>query len=113
MNESDRAAYEKFDRSYAANIRYFGEDRDHMSILKEKAGILERWPQRRYQLRLATLWAQCQNSTTCIAGSTVDYIVQRYQQGQTNHGTWMSRFVIDVSHAQFKIIAEDGQNVMP
>jgi hypothetical protein len=111
MNADDATTIGLFDNAYAEQVRFFGKDRDHQSILRQQAALLQRWPNRTYQLRQSTLQVRCPSAIYCTAGVTVDYMVRNSQQ--TRRNVWISRFAIDVSDTKFKIIAEEGQNVAP
>jgi hypothetical protein len=63
-----------FDKTYAPRVNFYGKVIDHQPLIGEKRKYVERWPERVYVPRAASISIDCdQVSSTCTIKGIVDW----------------------------------------
>ena len=96
-------------RSYAANVMYYGKDTPNSRVLGEKTKFVTRWPVRSYVMVPETASVVCMPARReCVVSAVVRWDC-RSAERQTN-SAGESNFTMDLVQAagDFQIIAETG-----
>ena len=100
-------AFEMMDNTYAATVAYFGAQRTHVFVMREKRSILIRWPVRNYMPRTSSFSTVCNQALSrCMTEGVVDFSVEG--PDRQNSGVWKYSFTIDFASSLPRIVGEDG-----
>lgn len=98
--------------SFGAEIRYYGKVVPNAQVVEEKRRYLNRWPQRRYQLRLDTMRVQCEEArATCLMSGELDYDVRDPRARRASSGAASYELRVVFTQAGPKVVEESGRTL--
>jgi curved DNA-binding protein CbpA len=101
-----------FVSAYADQVLYYGSLKSRELILQDKRRFLERWPERRYELRPNSVTAQCK-ADVCSVRGLLDWRARSVARAASASGMAQFEYEIMVSDGAFRIISENSSVVGP
>jgi hypothetical protein len=99
-----------FVSAYADQVLYYGSLKSREVVLQDKRRFLERWPERRYELRPNSVTAQCK-AGVCSVGGLLDWRARSVARGASASGMAQFEYEVMVSDGAFRIISENSSVV--
>jgi curved DNA-binding protein CbpA len=93
--------------AYADQVLYYGSLKSREMILQDKRRFLERWPERRYELRATSLTAQCK-ADVCSVSGVLDWRARSVARAASASGMAHFEYEVMVSDGGFRIISENS-----
>jgi uncharacterized caspase-like protein len=98
--------------SFGAEIRYYGKVVPNAQVVEEKRRYLNRWPQRRYQLKPETMNVQCDEArATCLMTGELDYNVRDPRGPRESSGAASYELRVVFTQAGPKVVEESGRTL--
>jgi hypothetical protein len=108
-SESNSAALSYFGKAYAPRTEFYGKLVTRELLLEQKRKFAERWPQRVYTVRPATINTNCDKTAAiCIVIGTVDWDVRNANLGARSTGTAEITLKVRVDRGYVEIMGESG-----
>jgi DnaJ-domain-containing protein 1 len=101
-----------FVSTYADQVLYYGSLKSRELILQDKRRFLERWPERRYELRPNSVTAQCK-ADVCSVRGVLDWRARSAARAASASGMAQFEYEVMVSDGAFRIISENSSVVRP
>jgi hypothetical protein len=101
-----------FVSAYADQVLYYGSLKSREVILQDKRRFLERWPERRYELRSSSITAQCK-ADVCSVSGLLDWRARSVARAASASGMAQFEYEVMVSDGTFRIISENSSVVRP
>jgi hypothetical protein len=101
-----------FVSAYADQVLYYGSLKSREVILQDKRRFLERWPERRYELRASSITAQCKAGVCSVSG-LLDWRARSVARAASASGMAQVEYEVMVSDGAFRIISENSSVVRP
>jgi DnaJ domain len=101
-----------FVSAYADQVLYYGSLKSRELILQDKRRFLERWPERRYELRPGSVAAQCK-ANVCSVRGVLDWRARSVARAASASGMAQFEYEVMVSDGAFRIISENSAVVRP
>lgn len=108
-NASDLAS---FVSAYADQVFYYGSLKTRELVLQDKRRFLERWPERRYELRPNSITAQCK-AGVCRVSGLLDWRARSVARAASASGMAQFEYEVVVSDGAFRILSESSSVVRP
>jgi hypothetical protein len=106
---NDRQALTFLARSYAGEVEFYGRRLSRHGVMEEKRRFVERWPQRVYSVRPASLSARCTpDASTCMVDGIVDWDCRSARRAVRSVGAASFTFQIALSTTGPAIVRESG-----
>jgi hypothetical protein len=106
-NASDLASLAN---TYADEILYYGSRKSRQAVLLDKRRLLERWPERTYQVQPGSITVQCQESVCKVRG-LMDWQARSAPRASSAKGTAQFEYEVAVSGEAFSIRGETSSVV--
>jgi hypothetical protein len=98
--------------SFGAEIRYYGKVVPNAQVVEEKRRYLNRWPQRRYQLKPETMRVACDEvRATCLVSGELDYDVRDPRGSRSASGAATYELRVIFTQAGPKVVEESGRTL--
>jgi hypothetical protein len=98
--------------SFGAEIRYYGKPASNAQVVEEKRRYLNRWPQRRYQIKPETMRVQCDEArATCLLEGELDYDVRDPRASRSSSGSATYALRVVFSQQGPKVVEESGRTL--
>jgi curved DNA-binding protein CbpA len=101
-----------FVSAYADQVLYYGSLKSREAVLQDKRRFLERWPERRYELRPSSITAQCKAGVCSVSG-LLDWRARSVARAASASGVAQFEYEVMVSDGAFRIISENSSVVRP
>ncbi len=101
-----------FVSAYADQVLYYGSLKSREVILQDKRRFVERWPERRYELRAHSITAQCK-ADVCSVSGLLDWRARSVARAASASGMAQFEYEVMVSASTFRIISENSSVVKP
>jgi len=101
-----------FVSAYADQVLYYGSLKSREVVLQDKRRFLERWPERRYELRPHSITAQCKAGVCSVSG-LLDWRARSVARAASASGMAQFEYEVMVSDGTFRIISENSSVVRP
>jgi hypothetical protein len=101
-----------FVSAYADQVLYYGSLKSREMILQDKRRFLERWPERRYELRPSSITAQCKAGVCSVSG-LLDWRARSGARAASASGMAQFEYEVMVSDDAFRIISENSAVMKP
>jgi hypothetical protein len=101
-----------FVNAYADQVLYYGSLKSREMVLQDKRRFLERWPERRYELRAHSITAQCK-ADVCSVSGLLDWRARSVARAASASGMAQFEYEVMVSAGTFRIISENSSVVKP
>ncbi len=107
---NDQEALTFLARTYAGDVEFYGRHRSRHLVMEEKRRFVERWPERVYSVRPASLSARCTpDSSICMVDGIVDWDCRSTRRAAVRSvGAASFTFQIALSTTGTAIIGESG-----
>jgi curved DNA-binding protein CbpA len=99
-----------FVSAYADQVLYYGSLKSREAVLQDKRRFLERWPERRYELRPHSITAQCKAGVCSVSG-LLDWRARSLARAASASGMAQFEYEVMVSDGTFRIISENSSVV--
>lgn len=99
-----------FVSAYADQVLYYGSLKSREAVLQDKRRFLERWPERRYELRPGSITAQCKVDV-CRVNGLLDWRARSTARAASASGMAQFEYEVMVSDGAFRIISESSSVV--
>ena len=76
-SDGNQQAIKTLQSAYGPQVSYYGKQLSRQEVLADKQKFIERWQQRKYEIRAQSVAASCDTSRVCTVTGTVDYYVTR------------------------------------
>ena len=96
--------------AYADQVSYYGSAKSREAVLQDKRRFLERWPERRYELRPNSITAQCK-ADVCRVNGLLDWRACSVARGASASGMAQFEYEVMVSDGAFRIVSESSSVV--
>lgn len=96
--------------AYADEVLYNGSRKTRQAITREKRRLLERWPERIYEIRPGSITARCLGSV-CKVGGIVDWQTRSAPRAASASGTSRFEYEVALSRGTFLILSESSSDV--
>lgn len=96
--------------AYADQVSYYGSVKSRALVLQDKRRFLERWPERRYELRPNSITAQC-TADACRVSGLLDWRARSVARGASASGIAQFEYEIVLSDGAFRILSESSSVV--
>jgi hypothetical protein len=101
-----------FVSAYADQVLYYGSLKSREVVLQDKRRFVERWPERRYELRPNSVTAQCK-ADVCSVRGLLDWRARSVARAASASGMAQFEYEVMVSDGAFRIISENSSVVRP
>jgi hypothetical protein len=101
-----------FVSAYADQVVYYGSLKSREAVLQDKRRFLERWPERRYELRPDSITAQCK-ADVCRVNGLLDWRARSVARAASASGMAQFEYEVMVSDGAFRILSENSSVVRP
>src|SRR5262245_17350101 len=98
--------------AYADQVSYYGSVKSREAVLQDKRRFLERWPERRYELRPNSITAQCK-ADVCRVNGLLDWRARSVVRGASASGMAQFEYDVMVSDGEFRILSESSSVLRP
>jgi hypothetical protein len=106
-NVADLAA---FVGAYADQVFYYGSLKTRELVLQDKRRFLERWPERRYELRPNSIMATCKTDVCRVSG-VLDWRARSAARAASASGMAQFEYEVVLSDGVFRILSENSSVV--
>jgi len=96
--------------SYADEVFYYGMRKSRQAIFLEKRRLLERWPERIYDVQPSSITVQCL-ANICSVGGMVDWQTRSVPRAASASGIAQFEYKVTLSPSAFSILSENGSVV--
>jgi hypothetical protein len=96
--------------AYADQVFYYGSIRSREVVLQDKRRFLERWPERRYELRPSSITVQCK-ADMCSVSGLLDWRARSAARAASASGVAKFEYELAFSDGAFRIISESSSVV--
>jgi curved DNA-binding protein CbpA len=103
-NVSDLPSYVSV---YADQVSYYGSVKSREAVLQDKRRFLERWPERRYELRPNSITAQCK-ADVCRVRGLLDWRARSSARAASASGMAQFEYEVVLSDGAFRIFSESS-----
>jgi curved DNA-binding protein CbpA len=93
--------------AYADQVLYYGSLKSREAVLQDKRRFLERWPERRYELRPSSITALCK-ADVCSVSGVLDWRARSVARAASASGMAQFEYEVMVSDGAFRIISENS-----
>jgi hypothetical protein len=108
-SQSNQEALAYFTKTYASEVNFYGKPLSRGKVIDEKRRFSERWPQRVYTVRPASISVDCdRDSSTCTVGGVVDWDCRSGVRAARSIGSASFTFQLALSTHGPAITAESG-----
>jgi DnaJ domain len=98
--------------AYADQVSYYGSVKSREAVLQDKRRFLERWPERRYELRHNSITAQCK-ADMCTVSGLLDWRARSSARAASASGMAQFEYEVVLSDGAFRILREISLVVRP
>jgi curved DNA-binding protein CbpA len=98
--------------AYADQVFYYGSLKSRELVLQDKRRFLERWPERRYELRPNSITAQCK-ADVCRVSGLLDWRARSVARGASASGIAQFEYEVVLSDDAFRILSESSSVLRP
>jgi hypothetical protein len=98
--------------AYADQVSYYGSVKSREAVLQDKRRFLERWPERRYELRPNSITAQCK-ADLCRVSGLLDWRARSIVRAASARGMAQFEYEVMVSDGSFRILSESSSVLRP
>jgi hypothetical protein len=96
--------------AYADEIFYYGSRKSRQAVLLDKRRLLERWPERFYQVQPGSIIVQCRANVCKVRGMT-DWQTHNASRATSAGGTAQFEYEVALSGDAFSILSENSSVV--
>jgi DnaJ domain len=96
--------------SYAEEVFYYGTRKSRQAIFLEKRRLLERWPERIYDVQPGSITVQCL-ANICSVSGMVDWQTRSVPRAASASGIAKFEYKVTLSPSAFSILSENGSVV--
>jgi curved DNA-binding protein CbpA len=96
--------------AYADQVSYYGSVKSREAVLQDKRRFLERWPERRYELRPNSITAQCK-ADVCRVSGLLDWRARSTARAASASGMAQFEYEVTVLGGTFRILSESSSVV--
>jgi hypothetical protein len=96
--------------SYADEVFYYGSRRSRQAVLLDKRRLLERWPERIYDVQSGSITVQCL-ANMCTVGGMIDWQTRSVSRAASANGIAQFEYKVTLSLGAFSILSENGSVV--
>jgi hypothetical protein len=93
--------------AYADQVSYYGSVKSREAVLQDKRRFLERWPERRYELRANSISAQCK-ADVCRVSALLDWRARSIVRAASASGLAQFEYEVVLSDGAFRILSESS-----
>jgi hypothetical protein len=93
--------------AYADQVLYYGNLKSREAVLQDKRRFLERWPERRYELRPNSVTAQCK-ADVCRVSGLLDWRARSVARAASASGMAQFEYEVVLSDGAFRIFSESS-----
>jgi DnaJ domain len=97
---------------YVDQVSYFGSIKSRELVLQDKRRFLERWPERRYELRPNSVTAQCK-ADVCRVSGLLDWRARSVARAASASGMAQFEYEVVLSDGAFRIFSESSSVLRP
>ena len=97
---------------YADQVSYYGSLKSREAVLQDKRRFLERWPERRYELRHNSITAQCK-ADVCRVSGLLDWRARSIARAASASGMAQFEYEVVLSDGAFHNLSEISLVVRP
>jgi hypothetical protein len=108
-NTTDLAS---FANAYADQVLYYGSLKSRQTVLVDKRHLLERWPERLYEVQPASVTVQCATDVCKVSG-LIDWQTRSPRRAASASGIARFEYQIILSGDAFSILSEKSSVVRP
>src|SRR5262245_7200460 len=101
-----------FANAYADQVLYYGSLKSRQAVLVDKRHLLERWPERLYEVQPDSVTVQCA-ADVCRVNGLIDWQTRSPRRAASASGVARFEYQIAFSGAAFNIISESSAVVRP
>jgi DnaJ domain len=98
--------------AYADQVSYYGSIKSRELVLQDKRRFLERWPERRYELRPNSVTAQCK-ADVCRVSGLLDWRARSIARAASASGMAQFEYEVVLSDGAFRIFSESSSVLRP
>jgi DnaJ-like protein len=98
--------------AYADQVSYYGSIKSREAVLQDKRRFLERWPERRYELRPNSVTAQCK-ADVCRVSGLLDWRARSVARAASASGMAQFEYEVVLSDGAFRIFSESSSVLRP
>jgi curved DNA-binding protein CbpA len=98
--------------AYADQVSYYGSVKSREAVLQDKRRFLERWPERRYELRPHSITAQCK-ADVCTVSGLLDWRARSIVRAASASGMAQFEYEVVLSDGAFRILSESSSVLRP
>ncbi len=91
-------------------MSYYGSVKSRELVLQDKRRFLERWPERRYELRSNSVTAQCK-ADVCRVSGLLDWRARSSARAASASGMAQFEYEVVLSDGAFRIVSESSSVV--
>jgi hypothetical protein len=92
---------------YADQVSYYGNVKSREAVLQDKRRFLERWPERRYELRANSITAECK-ADVCRVSGLLDWRARSIVRAASASGMAQFEYEVVLSDGAFRILSESS-----
>jgi curved DNA-binding protein CbpA len=96
--------------SYADEVFYYGSRKSRQAVLLDKRRLLERWPERIYDVQSGSITVQCL-ANMCTVGGMIDWQTRSVPRTASASGIAQFEYKVTLSPGAFSILSENGSVV--
>jgi curved DNA-binding protein CbpA len=101
-----------FANAYADRVLYYGNLKSRQAVLVDKRHLLERWPERLYEIQPDSVTVQCV-ADVCRVSGLIDWQTRSPRRAASASGITRFEYQIALAGAAFNIISESSSVVRP
>jgi curved DNA-binding protein CbpA len=96
--------------SYADEVFYYGSRKSRQAVLLDKRRLLERWPERIYDVQAGSITVQCL-ANMCTVGGMIDWQTRSVPRAASASGIAQFEYKVTPSPGAFSIVSENSSVV--
>jgi DnaJ domain len=101
-----------FANAYADRVLYYGNLKSRQAVLVDKRHLLDRWPERLYEIQPDSVTVQCV-ADVCRVSGLIDWQTRSPRRAASASGIVRFEYQIALAGAAFNIISESSSVVRP
>jgi DnaJ-domain-containing protein 1 len=101
-----------FANSYADRVLYYGSLKSRQAVLVDKRHLLERWPERLYEVQPDSLTVECA-ADVCKVSGLIDWQTRSPRRAASANGIARFEYQIAATGGTFNILSESSSVVRP
>jgi DnaJ domain len=101
-----------FANAYADRVLYYGSLKSRQAVLVDKRHLLERWPERLYEMQPDSVTVQC-TADVCKVNGLIDWQTRSPRRAASASGIARFEYQLALAGAAFNIIGESSAVVRP